>query len=319
MNITIHGESGVSPELQQWLDESGSIIDTWTLEQIKAVKDSKPDDVSLDSVNDIEIPVRDGYQVSTRVYVPFNCVPDRFVYYIHGGGWTRGNPDSYNLVGYHLANMTGCKVIMPDYRLAPEFVFPCGANDVYDVLAYFVREETESQFVICGDSGGATWTILSCHWLIENGLSERLAAIVPVYPSVELYEMDSDSYRMYAKGHWLTRSIVQKFRNWLLFGSEDLDEDRKEMLKDPEVSLILLSDEYYKKFPRTRVVTAECDVLFSECKAFAERLYGLGVDVDYVQYNGAIHAFFSALFPSLEETTLKAISDVADFIKSVLK
>ena len=49
------------------------------------------------------------------MYVPQGHVRG-IVYYLHGGGWVRGDPDSYNYVGYWLACYSECVVVLPDYR-----------------------------------------------------------------------------------------------------------------------------------------------------------------------------------------------------------
>ena len=53
---------------------------------------------------------------------------------------------------YQLANRTGCTVLMPDYRLAPEFPFPCGLEDCLESFTSLEREHGD--IMIVGDSAG---------------------------------------------------------------------------------------------------------------------------------------------------------------------
>ena len=41
------------------------------------------------------------------------------------------------------------------------------------------------------------------------------------------------------------------------------------------------------------VLTAQCDVLHNEGEAYARRLREAGVDVEYMDYEGMIHGFFT--------------------------
>ena len=48
------------------------------------------------------------------------------------------------------------------------------------------------------------------------------------------------------------------------------------------------------------VIAAECDVLHDEGLAYAERLKGAGVAVEYKRYAGMIHAFFG-MMPAVDD------------------
>jgi acetyl esterase/lipase len=45
---------------------------------------------------------------------------DRIVVHLHGGGFCIGSPRGHRAFAGWLSRATGCTVIVPDYRLAPE-------------------------------------------------------------------------------------------------------------------------------------------------------------------------------------------------------
>ncbi len=49
---------------------------------------------------------------------------------IHGGGWVLYTIDTYDASCRGLANKTECIVVSPEYRRAPEHVFPASHDDV---------------------------------------------------------------------------------------------------------------------------------------------------------------------------------------------
>ena len=68
--------------------------------------------------------------------------------------------------------------------------------------------------------------------------------------------------------------------------------------------------------PPALVVTTGNDVLRDEGKAYADRLRAAGVPVDYVCFDGSIHAFMS--FPVAMPVGLEGLALVSDRLKNAL-
>ncbi|WP_342661693.1 alpha/beta hydrolase, partial [Rhodococcus ruber] len=49
---------------------------------------------------------------------------------VHGGGWCMGNAHGYRELGYRISAASGSRVLVVDYRLAPENPFPAPLDDV---------------------------------------------------------------------------------------------------------------------------------------------------------------------------------------------
>lgn len=77
------------------------------------------------------------------------------ILYLHGGGYVATSPSMYALFTGWLCYSTGCEVYVADYRLAPEFPFPAGAEDALSVYqALLDSGRPASRIVLAGDSGG---------------------------------------------------------------------------------------------------------------------------------------------------------------------
>lgn len=77
---------------------------------------------------------------------------DRVLFYIHGGAFVFGSPATHAGLAGALAARLGCAAILPDYRLAPEHVFPAAMDDV---LAAWRSLACEGQrIILAGDSAG---------------------------------------------------------------------------------------------------------------------------------------------------------------------
>jgi acetyl esterase/lipase len=95
------------------------------------------------------------------VFTPPANVPRKAstVFFLHGGGWSMGNPSMYRFVGRFFAQI-GYPTILGGYRLTPAFVFPSQMEDTMaglragmNHLAKF--DAPAKQIVLGGHSAGA--------------------------------------------------------------------------------------------------------------------------------------------------------------------
>ena len=85
---------------------------------------------------------------------------DRAVLYLHGGGYVIGSFNSHRNLAHNLARASGTRVLVLDYRLAPEHPFPAAVDDA--VAAYeelLDRGFLPSRLSVAGDSAGGGLTV----------------------------------------------------------------------------------------------------------------------------------------------------------------
>lgn len=231
------------------------------------------------TVNDVVVPTRGG-SVSARLLVPAGEVGG-LVVYLHGGGWVVGSVDDFETLGRTLAERSGCAVLLPDYRLAPEHPFPAGLEDAEDAILWAARHTarlvgSEVPLVVAGDSAGGNLATVACRRLAGR---VDVALQVLVYPVTDS-DFDSDSYRNVGVVVPLTRDDMRWF--FAHYAPENLWEHE-------DVAPARASD--LGAMPPTLVVTAEHDVLCSEGQLYAQRLTHAGVDAEHVSYAGMVHGF----------------------------
>jgi acetyl esterase/lipase len=98
--------------------------------------------------------------------------------FFHGGGWNRGSKNDYLFVGQSLAT-AGMILVVPDYRLYPEVVFPDFVADAAEAVA-FARDrlappDGAPRLFLFGHSAGAQIAALlnlDEHYLRDAGLAE---------------------------------------------------------------------------------------------------------------------------------------------------
>ena len=76
------------------------------------------------------------------------------VVHFHGGGYCVGSALTPRSWAAHLSARTGCRVVLPEYRLAPEHPYPAALEDARAILAALSAEAGPGSVVVSGDSAG---------------------------------------------------------------------------------------------------------------------------------------------------------------------
>ena len=86
----------------------------------------------------------------------------RVLLYLHGGGFIVHMPSAYRVFARRLGTALGARVLLPDYRLAPEHPFPAGADDCLAVYRWLLAAGFDAKrIVIAGDSAGGNLALVT--------------------------------------------------------------------------------------------------------------------------------------------------------------
>ncbi len=78
-------------------------------------------------------------------------------FHCHGGAFVSTGLDEYHFYAEIIARHTGCRVVMPDYRLAPEHPYPAATNDCFNAYCGLLEAGTDpSTIVLIGESCGGS-------------------------------------------------------------------------------------------------------------------------------------------------------------------
>ena len=83
-----------------------------------------------------------------------DCDARQTVIHFHGGGYCVGSARTPRSWAARLSAQTGCRVVLPEYRLAPEHPHPAALEDVRAVLKALSDQVGPGSVVISGDSAG---------------------------------------------------------------------------------------------------------------------------------------------------------------------
>ena len=243
--------------------------------------------------------------VPTRLYRPADGVLPAFIFF-HGGGWVVGDLDTHDVVCRQIAREANAVVIAVDYRLAPEHRFPAAADDAWTATQWVAAHASElgvdpARIAVGGDSaGGGLAAVVALQARDSRRL--RLAQQVLIYPVMDL-RAASDSYSRYAEGCSLTRAGMQWYIAQYAPTPEAVNDWRASPLLAPWVHGVAPA----------LIIASELDPLVDEGAAYARRLRGARVPVDYQVLPGMIHGFLT--MGGKVDAANATVSMIADALK----
>lgn len=228
----------------------------------------------------------DGAQVPFFVVSP-DGIEDNApcLFYIHGGGFV------LKAAGYHYTNClryakeAGCRVVFPDYRLAPEHPFPVFYEDCYSVLIHVYENASKygidtDRIGIGGDSAGSTLAAGMCIMANERNIALRFCFQMLPYPFMDARN-NSESCRKYTDTPMWNSSLSDRIQPMTKVSRED----------HSYVWYSPVENDDFTIFPPSYIETAEFDCLHDDGILFAECLERAGVEVVLNETKGTMHGY----------------------------
>jgi len=111
--------------------------------------------------------------------------PSHLLLHFHSGGYIMGSANAYRSFACRLSRVTGATVVLPDYRLAPEHVYPAAIDDAVSAYRWCRRFWDAAHVVISGDSAGGGLAIATL--LASRDLGTDLpAGAIAISPLLDL-------------------------------------------------------------------------------------------------------------------------------------
>lgn len=103
---------------------------------------------------------------------------DQVVVLVHGGGWCMGNAKGYREFGYRISRAADARVLVVDYRLAPENPFPAPLDDTVAAYRWAREQDGVRRVAFVGDSAGGGLVVSALVKLREDGDPAPSASVV---------------------------------------------------------------------------------------------------------------------------------------------
>src|SRR6516164_9906712 len=251
---------------------------------------------------DIESQPVDAGGVSAEWIAASNASADRFVVYLHGGGFVMASFDTHRGLMGRISRSAEARVLGVDYRLAPEFPFPAALEDATAAYRWLIANGAKaSHIAIAGDSAGGGLS-LSTLVALRNAPDPMPAAAVCLSPWVDMEATG---------GSITTKAAVDPVNQ-----RQGLLNNAKRYLGNGDRRAPLVSALYadLTGLPPLLIQVGESEVLLDDSKRLAERARRYGVNVNLEVWPEMIHVWqlFAAVLPEAQH----AIEQIGAFIRA---
>jgi len=224
------------------------------------------------------------------------------VLYFHGGGFRIASALAYRSYGSHLAAVLGARVLLVEYRLAPEHKFPKAVDDCFAVWESLLAEGIDTgRIVIAGDSaGGGLAASVTMHALADGVLP---AGVVCCSPWVDL-TITADTYDTNAESDKLfSRSSAEEAAPAYLGGADPTNPIASPLFGD------------WDGAPPLLILVGDAEVLLDDSRKLADVARAAGVDVTLSVYPEMPH-IWTMSYPAFPEA-VEGVTEMAEFVARV--
>ena len=231
---------------------------------------------------------------------PVVTINDRVVLYLHGGAYTMGSCTTHRALASRIAKSGNTPVLLPEFRLAPEFPFPAALEDCLGVYRWVIeRGISHRKIVIAGDSSGGGLAI-ALTALLKNKNIPLPAAVICLSPWVDL-ELTGESITTNAAIDPICKLEESKYHA--------NQYTCKHNARNPLISPIYTD---MHEFPPMLIQAGDREILLSDAVRLTERARKDGVEAELEVWDGMWHVWH--LLAGYVPEGQRAINKIGAFI-----
>lgn len=224
------------------------------------------------------------------------------VLYLHGGGYVIGSVNSHRELCAQISRAAAARVLLLDYRLAPEHAFPAALDDALTAYRFLLDEGiAPSEIAIAGDSAGGGLTLALLMALRDAGMALPACAVT-LSAWTDLAATGESLKTRADEDPFVSGAMIEAMAGTYLAGADS---------RHPHCSPLYGS---FKGLPPLLMQVGTAETLLDDTLRVAEKARAEGVDVTVETYEDLFHVF-QQLGGDLPER-LQAIERIGAFIRT---
>ena len=226
----------------------------------------------------------------------------RAVLYLHGGGYAIGSINTHRRLAFDISAASGARVLLLDYRLAPEHPFPAAVDDAATAWRWLLKQGfANTKLAIAGDSAGGGLTIAT----LVNLRARKLglpACAVAISPWVDLEGVGTSMTARSEQDPMVQKAGLGWMADMYLAG------------KDARTPLAAPLHADLKGLPPVLVQVGTAETLLDDATRIAEKLHAAGVSVRLAVWPNMLHVF--PMFAPILSEGRDGCTEIGAFIRS---
>ena len=207
------------------------------------------------------------------------CETDRAILYLHGGGYVIGSANTHRRLAYDISAASSARVLVLDYRLAPEHPFPAAIDDATEAWLWLQQQGfPPHRLAIAGDSAGGGLAIATLVNLRNHKLPLPACAVA-ISPWVDLEATGTSITTRAAQDPMVQKDGLLWMAGLYLNG------------KDPKSPLASPLHADLHGLPPVLVQVGTAETLLDDSVRIAEKMHAAGVDVRLAIWPNMLHVF----------------------------
>jgi len=226
----------------------------------------------------------------------------RAVLYLHGGGYAIGSINTHRRLAFDISAASGARVLLLDYRLAPEHPFPAAVDDAATAWRWLLKQGfANTKLAIAGDSAGGGLTIATLVNLRDRKLGLPACAVA-ISPWVDLEGVGTSMTARSEQDPMVQKAGLGWMADMYLAG------------KDARTPLAAPLHADLKDLPPVLVQVGTAETLLDDATRIAERLHSAGGEVKLSVWPNMLHVF--PMFAPILSEGRDGCVEVGQFIKA---
>lgn len=225
--------------------------------------------------------------------------PSGTILYLHGGAYTLGSIATHSNLAKMLAKTTSRRVLLIDYRLAPEHPFPAGLEDALSAYQWLLEQgNLPEEIIIAGDSAGGGLALATLLSLRDDR--------IPLPSRAVLFSPWTD---LTLSGESITEKAAADF----ILNAPHLADMARLYAGDHTLNHPLISPLFANLtgLPPLLIQVGTDEILLEDSHRLAQLAEKAGVEVQLEIYEEMFHVFH--MFPFFTETQ-QAFESISDLI-----
>jgi len=245
-------------------------------------------------------PVDAGGVKSEWVCAP-NADPGRAILYLHGGGYVIGSIATHRALAARLSRASKAKVLVIDYRLAPEHPHPAAVDDAVAAYRWMLAQGLKpARIAVSGDSAGGGLTVATLV-AIRDAKLPMPAAGAPISPWVDMEGIGESMTTKASVDPMVQKTGLMNMAAAYLGG------------KNPRTPLAAPLYADLSGLPPLLIQVGTAETLLDDASRLAERAKKAGVKVTYEPWENMVHVWH--LFAPMLDEGQQAIEKIGVFVQ----